>query len=152
MSPQERRIKKLIEPRIQLRFALIFLTIAALSALVQALVQNYLMMRVADLLPHDGVALKSHMFDILGRGLVLTLLVLVPVTMSVGIASMHKIVGPLYRFRVYLTELVAGATPEPCKVRDTDELQDICELLNLATESLRKAPAHQSDHAQRQAS
>lgn len=54
-----------------------------------------------------------------------------------GVASTHKIVGPLYRFRVYLTALARGESPEPCRIRKDDELQDLCELLNRATEPLR---------------
>ncbi len=147
----ERRKKKLIEPRIQWRFALIFLTTSALAALVQALVLCYLMMRVADDLPHDGVALKSQLVDILGSSLLATVLVLVPLTLSVGIAAMHKVVGPLYRFRIYLTQLAEGEAPQPCRIRQTDELQDFCELLNRATEPLRRAESVRAQDPERKA-
>jgi hypothetical protein len=39
---------------------------------------------------------------------------------------------------VYLTELASGANPKPCRIRDGDELQDLCELMNRATEPLRR--------------
>jgi hypothetical protein len=60
-------------------------------------------------------------------------------TLSVGISATHKIVGRSNRFRIYLTELAAGEHPEPCRIRKDDELQDLCELLNRATEPLRRA-------------
>jgi hypothetical protein len=63
---------------------------------------------------------------------------LVPLTLLVGITSTHKVVGPLYRFRVYLTQLAAGERPAPCRIRQNDELQDLCELLNRATQPLRE--------------
>jgi hypothetical protein len=142
MAKNERRKKKLIEPRLQLRFAAIFITSAALAALVQTIVVTHLLLRVADGLQSDGVELKSRLLDVLGGSLVVTLLLLVPLTLAVGITATHKVVGPLYRFRVYLTELASGANPGPCRIRDDDELQDLCELMNRATEPLRRpAPA-----------
>lgn len=137
-SPSNRRRKKLIEPRIQWRFALIFLTTSLLAALVQSLVVSFLTMRAADRLPNDGTLLKMQVFDLLAGGLGVTVLLLVPLTLAVGISSMHKVVGPLYRFRVYLTELARGENPPPCRIRKDDELQDLCELLNRATAPLRE--------------
>jgi signal transduction histidine kinase len=139
MTAPERRSKKLIEPRIQKRFVLIFLSTAALAALVQALVVSHLLLRAADQLPNDGFVLKSELREILASSLLFTVALLAPLTVAVGIASTHKIVGPLYRFRVYLTELARGNNPEPCRIRKDDELQDLCELLNRATEPLRRA-------------
>jgi nitrogen fixation/metabolism regulation signal transduction histidine kinase len=137
-NASNRRAKKLIEPRIQMRFALIFLTTAALAVLVQALVVSYLMMATADSLPNDGALLKSRVLDVLASGLGVTMLMLVPLTLLVGITSTHKVVGPLYRFRVYLTQLAAGERPAPCRIRQNDEQQDLCELLNRATQPLRE--------------
>jgi len=140
-APNEpnRRSKKLIEPRIQWRFALIFLTTSALAALVQSLVVSFLTMRAADRLPNDGALLKLQLLEILGGGLGLTVLLLVPLTLVSGIVSTHRIVGPLYRFRVYLTQLAQGERPGPCSIRKDDELQDLCELLNRATAPLRES-------------
>jgi signal transduction histidine kinase len=139
MDAANRRKKKLIEPRIQIRFALTHITTSALAALVQAIIVSYLLMRIADGLPNDGMELKSQLPDILAGSLLVTVLLLVPLTLIVGISSSHKIVGPLYRFRQYLTKLRAGEKTEPCKIREDDELQDFCELLNAVTEPLRRA-------------
>ena len=140
MSNSERRKRKLIEPRIQKRFVLVFLSTTALAALVQALVLCHLLLRVADRLPSDGLVLKSQLVGILASGLTFTLLLLTPLTLAVGISSTHKVVGPLYRFRTYLTLLSEGERPAPCKIRKDDELQDFCALLNRVTEPLRAAP------------
>jgi len=138
MDASNRRKKKLIEPRIQIRIALLHLTTSMLAALVQAVVVSYLLMRIADGLPNDGMELKSELPDILGSSLLVTVLLLVPLTMIVGISSSHRVVGPLYRFREYLTQLRAGQKPAPCKIRENDELQDFCELMNTVTEPLRR--------------
>ncbi len=151
MNALERRRKKLIEPRIQWRFTVIFLTTAALSALTQAIVLGYLLLRTADRLPNDGLVLKSDVPSVLGTSLLVTVLLLVPVTLVVGIKATHRVVGPLYRFRVYLTELVEGAAAQPCRIRKEDELQDFCELLNRATEPLRRAPSARAQLPEREA-
>jgi len=139
MSAPNRRTKRLIEPRIQKRFVLIFLSTASLAALVQALVVSFLLLRAADRLPNDGWELKTEIGGILVSSLVFTVTFLVPLTLAVGVVSTHKIVGPLYRFRVYLTQLAGGERPAPCRIRQDDELQDLCELLNRATAPLREA-------------
>jgi hypothetical protein len=141
MNSAERRKRKLIEPRIQKRFVMIFLSTTALAMLVQALVVSYLLLRVADRLPNDGVELKASVLGTLASSLGFTLLLLTPLTLVVGIASTHKIVGPLYRFRLYLTQLADGERPQPCRIREDDELQDFCALLNRATEPLRRPDA-----------
>jgi len=150
MSPPERRKKKLIEPRIQQRFVLIFLSTTALAVLVQALVVSHLLLGVADRLPNDGLTLKAELLGILTSGLTATLLLLTPLTLVVGIASTHKIVGPLYRFRVYLTSLALGEQSEPCRIRKDDELQDFCALLNRVTAPLR-SQARSAQDEQREA-
>ena len=146
-----RRSKKLIEPRIQWRFALIFLTTSALAALVQCLVVSFLTMRAADRLPNDGALLKLQLLEILGGGLGITVLLLVPLTLVSGIVSTHRIVGPLYRFRVYLTQLAQGERPGPCRIRKDDELQDLCELLNRATAPLREGEPREKPETKEEA-
>ena len=150
MSPRERRKRELIEPRLQWRFTLVFLTSAGLAALVQSIVVSYVLMHVADGLPHDGIELKARVLDVLGWSLLVTAVVLTPVMLGVGIKATFRVVGPLYRFRVYLTQLANGERPAPCKIRKADELQDFCELLNRATAPLREASSTERP-AQREA-
>ena len=131
------RRRKLIEPRIQLQFAAIFLTTAFVAVLVQVIMIGFMLGRVATVMPRDGALLMAHMPEILRNCFLLTSVFLIPLTLVIGINSTHKIVGPLYRFRLYLNEIVAGKNPRPCKIRTGDELHDFCDLLNRATESLR---------------
>jgi hypothetical protein len=142
MSVPNRRTRRLIEPRVQLRLVLVFLATASLAALVQALVVTFLLTRLVREVPSDGLVLSSELIEILAKSLLVTAAVLVPLTVAVGVWSTHRIVGPLHSFlRTDLTELASGGRPGPCRVRQEDELQDLCELLNRATEPLRAAPA-----------
>ena len=37
----------------------------------------------------------------------------------------------------FLSDVAAGTTREPCSIRSGDELQDLCRLVNAATEQAR---------------
>jgi hypothetical protein len=139
------RRRKLIEPRIQLKFAAIFLTTAFVAVLSQVIMIGFMVGKAATALPRDGALLTSHLPEILRNCFLLTTVFLVPLTLVIGINSTHKIVGPLYRFRIYLNEIAAGKNPRPCKIRTGDELHDFCDLLNRATEPLRAAQAAASE-------
>jgi nitrogen fixation/metabolism regulation signal transduction histidine kinase len=67
----------------------------------------------------------------------LSLSVLVPVTIGVGLVLTHRLAGPIYRFETYLRGIVSGEQNGRCKIRDGDELQEFCELLNDAISKLR---------------
>jgi hypothetical protein len=136
-----RRRKKLIEPRLQLRFSLAFLATSFALVLVQAIVLTFLLQRVADQMPNDGMLLRAGLARILLASFAVTFLLLAPLSLAVGIRTTFPVVGPIYRFRVYLRELIDDKRPGPCRIRKGDELQDLCELLNEATAPLREATA-----------
>jgi hypothetical protein len=74
---------------------------------------------------------------ILRRTFLLTLGLVTPLTFALGVLSVFKVVGPLYRFRLYLRGVADGTEQEPCRIRQGDELQDFCDLLNEVTAPLR---------------
>jgi hypothetical protein len=133
-----RRRKKLIEPRLQLKFSLAFLATAFLLVMVQAIVLAFLLQRVADRLPNDGLALQAEAPRVLLYSFLATFALLAPLSLAVGVRTTHPVVGPIYRFRVYLGQLARGERPGPCRIREDDELQDLCALLNEATAPLRQ--------------
>ena len=135
-KPAYLRRRKLIEPRIQVRFFLFFLTISGLAVLVQTIVLNYLLHRLARELPGDGELLLANIPGSLGIAVAVTFALLAPLTFVLGVQTTFPIVGPLYRFRAYLTQIAAGERPGPCHIRKGDELQDLCRVLNRAVASL----------------
>jgi len=139
----------LVEPRLQLRFGLVFLACGALAALVNGLVFGTLLTRAAEELPHDRFELQSRVLGLLGGGFLLTAVILTPLLFGLGILASFRIFGPLHRFRVFLSRIVRGDRPAPCRIRRDDELQDFCELLNRATAPLRDAPQAEGPAAER---
>ena len=141
-APPKRK-RKLIEPKVQLHFSLVFLFVALTLVVLQTIVLQFLLSGVASSLPNDGVLLNEKLPGIVWGSFVATALLLTPITLSVGIYTTFKFVGPLHRFRSYLQQLKAGERPEPCRIRKGDQLRDFCELLNDATAPLREEPRSQ---------
>ncbi len=145
MESHKRR-KMLIEPRLQLRIGMLLLTTAGMAILLQAVLLVFMLQRTAVLLPSDGFILMSRLPSILGTNVLLTFLLIAPLAIVVGVIATFRIVGSLYRMRVYLRQLAAGERPVAFQVRKEDELKDICELLNQATASLRE-PSEPAERA-----
>ncbi len=140
----DRRSRYLIEPRFQGKFILAFLSIASLYVLVQAFVFSHMIVNVAGELPQGEEMLLPAFFSGLKINLLVTLLVLVPLTVAIGTFLTFRVAGPLYRFRTYLGQIADGEYPGPCRIRKEDDLQDLCDVLNRAVERLRadaEAPA-----------
>lgn len=132
-----KRRRKLIEPRLQLRFSLAFLSSALVLVLVQAIVVQFVMQRIAARLPHDGQLLQAEIPGALLISFSVALLLLCPLSLAIGVLSTFRVLGPIYRFRVFLRKVADGTHPDPCRIRKSDELHDFCELLNEVTEPLR---------------
>lgn len=138
------RKKRLIEPKIQLRFFVLFLSTVVLAALVQAIVLGYVLVGIAGQMPSGGETVAASIPGALALGMGLTVLVLAPVTLALGVMTTFPIVGPLYRMRTHLARIVAGERPGRCSIRQGDELQDFCELLNQALEPVQSSAEEQA--------
>ena len=95
------------------------------------------MVLASNKIPHDGVLLLKYWPEMLRTNLLITVAFLVPVTLSIGVLVTFKIAGPIYKFEWYLGQLAQGVYPGPCKLRENDELWDLCHVLNSAVERLR---------------
>jgi hypothetical protein len=141
MKQPFRRTKRLIEPRIQLKFALMFFSTAGVASILLIAMLYMVLARAAENLPNDGVLLLAEIPGALIHAAWMTVGLLVPLTLLLGISTTFTVVGPIHRFRIYLSDLLAGQATAECTIRKGDELQDLCELLNLATAPLREAGA-----------
>lgn len=143
------RKKKLINPRLQLRLVAIFLCAAGLAVQVEAILITLTLTHLAGKLPNDGSELLEQLPEFVRTNLALTVLVLTPLMLGVGIVATFKIAGPLHRFEQFLRAVRDGHQVEPCQIRKGDELQSLCTLLNEVTAPLRERTASKpgSKHA-----
>lgn len=132
-----RRRNKLIRPGIQLKLTLTFVVTAGLAALLQAALLADALSAVAGEGPSAAASLANRLPSILIGNLLLTLALLVPLALLIGTIATFRIAGPLYRFETFLKQVAAGQRPEDCRIRKSDELQDLCHLINVATAPVR---------------
>lgn len=136
MAKYKRRIK-LIKPSLQMRLTLIFVGMSALSLALQFVLFLSSMSRVALALPNDGAILwdelNGHLLGLLG----MSFLAFLPLTFGVGILTTFRIAGPIYRFELFLKQVIAGDFSRRCGLREGDQLHDFCDLLNQAVDSMR---------------
>jgi nitrogen fixation/metabolism regulation signal transduction histidine kinase len=125
----------------QLRVALAFVVGGLFSALLGGILQASLWMNAAAELPGDGHELRGGALGLLALGFLLSAVLVAPVLLLLGLAVTFRIVGPLHRFRTFLGRVERGECPPPCRIRQEDELHDLCELLNRATAPLRASDA-----------
>ena len=134
-----KRSKKLIQPRLQLRLIFTFLGVALLALLLQFLLFGATLSSLAADLPQDGPVLLDRIpqYTLLVFGV--SLCVLLPMTLCVGVIVTFRIAGPLYRFEQHLKAIVRGEDPGVCRIRRDDELQEFCQTFNAALDKLRSA-------------
>jgi hypothetical protein len=138
MSPHLRR-RKLPLPRLQLRLIGAFTGLCALSLTLQFVLVSGRLSSLAARLPAGGEYLVDALPRLLLGAAGLSVLVLLPLTAALGVTITFRWAGPLYRMHVYLAQVVEGTARGPCHIREGDELQELCALLNdaLAAERAR---------------
>lgn len=136
--PSARRRRMLIKPGIQLRLGAIFAGLSILCLLIQFLLFTSLLSNAASRMPVGGDYLLDLIPGLLYRSLFMSVLVALPLTLLAGIYATFGITGPIYRFESYLREVIHGTQLGACKIRKGDALGELCELINTATEPVRR--------------
>jgi signal peptidase II len=137
--PQHKRRIKLIQPRLQIKLISAFIGMSALALTLQFLLFTSSLTELASELPEDGPALIERVPAHVQRILLVSFLVFLPLTFCVGVLITFRIAGPLYRFEMYLKQVIRGEKPPDCRLRKGDELLGLCDLINEATAPLRAA-------------
>lgn len=135
------RRRKLPLPRLQLRLIGAFTGLSALSLTLQFVLVSGRLSSLAARLPMGGEYLVDALPGLLLGAAALSVLVLLPLTAGLGVALTFRWAGPLYRLHAHLAQVVEGRAQGPCRLREGDELQELCALLNdaLAAERARGA-------------
>lgn len=137
MSAQRKH--KLVRGSFQVRLVSKFVGLAALALLLQFLVLGALLFRSVAGLEGEGGELHGELPGILLLVFGLSLGVLLPILFGFGVVLTFRIAGPLHRIERFLGAVADGTADEPCSIRGGDELQELCRLVNAATESARGA-------------
>ena len=146
-KPPYRRKKKLIKPRLQLVYSTVFLSAAGIYVLLQSILTQATIARISEELPADAKVLVPALVDGLQQNLVITMTVLVPLTVALGVLVTFRVAGPIYRVETYLKQVIDGEDPGPCRIRKADELQELAALISEATEPIRARHRQAADAA-----
>lgn len=140
-----RRKQRLIQPRLQLRLVASFVGLSVLALALQFILLAAMLTNVAGELPQDGPFLMQELPSMLTWVLVLSIGLCLPFTFCVGVIVTFRIAGPVYRMRKHLEAIARGEEPGECRLRKEDELQDLCQTLNLAMSALRERSQSKTD-------
>ncbi len=127
---RHKRAIKLIKPGLQLKLVTIFLSLSLACILLQFTLLNVSLGEMAMQLPSGGPAFASKVFSVLWKHLFLTVCLLTPLTLFIGILVTFRIAGPVYRFEQYLRAVAQGEEPGQCRIRKGDEFGELCDLIN----------------------
>ena len=127
----------LIDPRLQWKFILSFTCLASAAVVFEAIVVNRMLANLSGTMPEGGDVLRSEMTGILFQGIGYTLVLLVPISVTMGMLATFRVAGPLFAIRRYLRRLAAGEEVGDCRIRERDELHDLCDAVNGAVGALR---------------
>lgn len=136
--PVRRRRRRLIDKRLQLRFAAAIASVAVIGLIVQCLTLTQQIVVLASQVPNDKEFVLGSLPGMLTTSMFLTLALMLPIALVVGVALTFPVVGPIYRIKTHLRALLDGTANGPCRIRKGDELQDLCDLINEVTEPLQR--------------
>jgi hypothetical protein len=129
------RKNRLPKPGLQMRLVGGFLGVSLLALCSQVLLLAQRLLTLASELPGGGEELRGSIPGLLSQVFGFSLLVLLPCVSLIGVLLTFRIAGPIYRFERYLADVASGGKPGPCRLREGDQLGELCELINAALES-----------------
>lgn len=144
MAKYKRRIT-LIKPAFQLKVIVIFFGIALSCMVIQAILMAGAFTAVDPEILMNPRSASAAIRSILVEKFVVSLGILIPFSLAVGVVLTFRIAGPIHRFEQYLKGVAEGRSHEPCRIRAGDELKDLCERINDAVHYLRGQAAAAGD-------
>ena len=145
---QVKRRIKLIRPRLQLKLTAVFGGLLLLSLLTSMMLSGLLIARLSEALPSDSTLLIELLPGLLTRSLLVSLLFVLPALLLIGVRTTFRIAGPVHRLESHLGAVVAGLRPGPGQLREGDELQELCGLINQALDTARCEGMAEGESAQ----
>lgn len=132
-----RRKQKLVKSGLQLKLVSAFLAMAVVAALFQVVLLDVSLLNLTEDLGVQTQEVMARFSALITRNLLVTLCVLIPFMLVFGVLVTHRIAGPVYKFERYLESVARGEDAGECRIREGDELQELCEQINRAVKALR---------------
>jgi hypothetical protein len=143
-----KRKKKLINPVLQLRLSAVFAMAALAGVLAQFILLNIVLADLGREFPAYAELLQKHWPSLLWKTVWITIGLVLPFTLGLGILVTFRLAGPLYRFETYMGQVARGEDPGPCRIRKGDMLQSTCDVINTLCAPIRARNASASSNEQ----
>ena len=143
-SPYKRQLRSvLIHKPMQREFTLVVISLLIVSSLTIAFVIHFTIRqammgggyRFGKISAYEVMSEVSY--DLIAR-VSLVLFVTIIVIGLFGVFFLHRIAGPVYRFRRVLRRMAQGEIPEPFQIREGDFFVETAEELNRVLQRLRE--------------
>lgn len=137
----KRRRFRLLRPALQLRLMAAFGGVGLLALGLQFLL-FYRAVGEASLASGSAdAAVVKEISSSLLVSLFASIAVLLPLVIAIGTSFVLRFVGPIYRFEMWIGQVLGGGDPGPCRLRTGDELQELGALIDALGEERRRANA-----------
>ncbi len=134
----------LVEPYKQVKLGLLFLILNFVFAFAIVGVFGYYIWDIYQTISayfalsqqESILTLQKFMWPFsIGTGLIV---IFILATLYVSIRYTHEIYGPLVSIHRYLDDILEGKKPTPLQLRESDQLQDLANKLNLISDKIMK--------------
>jgi methyl-accepting chemotaxis protein len=152
--PQKAAYKRkqyIVAPQFQLRYVGLILMLVFLTGILCAYVVYYTSMillgdKLANVYPQGRLISTVNMVNM---RILLSLILITPLVVVIGIYASHKIAGPIYRIEKYLNGMANGDISMPLTLRKNDELTSLADGINRLAESMKTTIRNEKEHLSR---
>ena len=134
-----KRKQYLVARKFQLKYVGIILMLVFLTGILCSYVVYYTAMflfgdKLANVYPQGRLMSIVNTVNI---RILLSLLLITPLIVVIGIYASHRIAGPIYRIEKFLDGMASGEFSTPLRLRKKDELINLADGINRAVEGIK---------------
>ncbi len=142
-----RRQKYLVSRRFQLKYAGVILVLMLATAALSSYIVYYTSMllmgeKLANVYPQGQLV---HIVKTVNLRLLMSILLLCPLVIALGIYLSHKIAGPIARMEKFMSDMASGDFSARIVLRKGDELMSLADGVNSVCESIKLSVTDQRE-------
>lgn len=146
-NPVYKRKQYIVAAKFQLRYIGLILMLVFLTGILCSYVVYYTSMmllgdKLANVYPQGRLISIVNMVNI---RILMSLLLITPLVVVIGIYASHKIAGPIYRIERFLSGMASGEFSNQLTLRKNDELVSLAEGINIVSESIKTGIAQEKE-------
>lgn len=133
----KRRRFRLLRPALQMRLMAAFGGVGLLALGLQFLLFYRVVGDAALASGSADAAVVQELSSNLLTSLFVSVAVLLPLVLAIGTSFVLRFIGPIYRFEMWIGQVLRGEDPGPCRLRKNDELMELAALIDTLGEERR---------------